>query len=69
MVAAEVRTLADESRRAAEEITELAISGVAIAQKAGKSLSRLVPDIQKNAELVQEISSASSEQSAGAQTY
>lgn len=67
VVAAEVRTLADESRKAAEEITELAIAGVAIAQKAGKSLSRLVPDIQKTAELVQEISSASSEQSAGAQ--
>lgn len=67
VVATEVRTLADESRKAAEEITELAISGVSIAQKAGKRLSRLIPDIQKTAELVQEISAASSEQSAGAQ--
>ncbi len=66
VVAAEVRALADRSREAAEEITGLAGSGVAIAEKAGELLTQLVPDIQKTAELVQEISAASTEQSSGA---
>jgi len=65
VVAAEVRGLAERSRVAAEEITELAGSGVTIAEQAGKTLTMLVPNIQRTAELVQEISTASHEQSSG----
>ncbi len=67
VVASEVRVLAGRSRSAAEEISELVSSGVAVATRAGESLAHLVPDIQKTAELVQEISAASREQHAGAE--
>ena len=66
VVASEVRSLAEHSRTAASEIAELTSSSVAVAAKAGESLERLVPDIQKTAELIQEISAASKEQSSGA---
>lgn len=66
VVAAEVRKLAERSQGAAGEINQLAGSSVEIAEKAGEMLGKLVPDIQKTAELVQEISSASAEQSTGA---
>ncbi len=66
VVASEVRKLAERSQAAAGEINELAGSSVEIAEKAGEMLGKLVPDIQRTAELVQEISSASAEQSTGA---
>ncbi len=66
VVAAEVRKLAERSGAAAAEISELSSSSVAVAEQAGELLKQLVPDIQKTAELVQEISAASSEQNAGA---
>ena len=65
VVASEVRALAERSQTAASEINSLATNGVAIAEKAGQILNMLVPDIQKTAELVQEISAASSEQNTG----
>ena len=65
VVAAEVRSLAERSQAAAEEINNLANSSVKIAGRAGEMLARLVPDIQKTAELVQEISAASKEQDSG----
>ncbi|NGZ27676.1 MAG: HAMP domain-containing protein [Magnetococcales bacterium] len=66
VVAAEVRKLAERCQEAASEIDGLSSSSVEIAEAAGKKLSTLVPDIQKTAELVQEISAASSEQNSGA---
>jgi methyl-accepting chemotaxis protein len=66
VVAAEVRKLAERSQKAAGEIGELSKSSVAIAERAGLLLEKIVPDIQKTAELVQEISAASKEQNAGA---
>ncbi|WP_224983133.1 methyl-accepting chemotaxis protein [Geomonas agri] len=66
VVASEVRKLAERSQRAAAEISELSASSVEIAVKAGDLLARMVPDIQKTAELVQEISAASREQDTGA---
>ncbi|MCP4940704.1 MAG: hypothetical protein GY924_01815, partial [Planctomycetaceae bacterium] len=65
VVASEVCTLAQRSREAAEAINELTDSGVTIATSASERLTKLVPDIQKTAELVQEISAASDEQSTG----
>jgi methyl-accepting chemotaxis protein len=66
VVASEVRKLAERSQTAAGEIAELSISSVDVAEKAGEMLTRMVPDIQKTAELVQEISAASREQDTGA---
>jgi methyl-accepting chemotaxis protein len=66
VVAAEVRKLAERSQMAAAEIGELSGNSVGVAEQAGAMLARLVPDIQKTAELVQEISAASKEQAGGA---
>lgn len=65
VVAAEVRKLAERSQKASQEISEQASSSVAIAKKAGQLLEEIVPGIVKTADLVQEISSASVEQSSG----
>jgi methyl-accepting chemotaxis protein len=65
VVAAEVRKLAERSQVAAQEIGEVATSSVELAEKAGKLLEQMVPAIRKTADLVQEISAASSEQSSG----
>ena len=67
VVAAEVRKLAERSQLAAGEISELSGSSVDIAEKAGNMLQVMVPDIQRTADLVQEISAASKEQDAGAE--
>jgi methyl-accepting chemotaxis protein len=66
VVASEVRKLAERSQTAAAEITRLTSEGVQTADGAGQLLVRLVPDIQKTAELVREIAAASVEQSTGA---
>ena len=65
VVAAEVRKLAERSQNAAGEISELSLSSVGVAERAGGMLKQLVPDIQKTSELVQEISAASNEQNSG----
>jgi len=67
VVASEVRKLAERSQNAAGEISRLSGTSVEVAEKAGQMLIRMVPDIQKTAELVQEISAASNEQNAGAE--
>ena len=65
-MASEVRKLAERSQKSAAEIGELSSSTMMVAEQAGERLSTLVPDIQKTAELVQEISVASREQDIGA---
>ncbi|MFZ5764401.1 MAG: methyl-accepting chemotaxis protein [Thermodesulfobacteriota bacterium] len=67
VVASEVRKLAERSQAAAGEISKLSTSSVAIAEQAGEMLNKMLPDIQRTAELVQEISAASREQDAGAE--
>ena len=67
VVASEVRKLAERSQTAAGEISGLTSDGVKIAEGAGQMLAKLVPDIQKTAELLREIAAASAEQSTGAE--
>ncbi|MDV3252749.1 MCP four helix bundle domain-containing protein [Devosia sp. BK] len=66
VVASEVRKLAERSQAAAAEISTLSGTTVKAAQSAGEMLNKLVPDIQRTAELVEEISAGSREQNAGA---
>ncbi|MEW6166025.1 MAG: nitrate- and nitrite sensing domain-containing protein [Pseudomonadota bacterium] len=65
VVAAEVRKLAERSQVAAQEIGALASSSVSLAEQAGALLDKMVPAIKKTSDLVQEIASASQEQSTG----
>jgi len=67
VVAAEVRRLAERSQNAAGEINRLSATSVQIAEQAGQMLAKMVPDIQRTADLVQEISAASKEQDTGAE--
>jgi methyl-accepting chemotaxis protein len=66
VVASEVRKLAERSQIAANEINILSKSGVEIAEKSGRLLELIVPEIQKTSKLVQEISVSSIEQNSGA---
>jgi len=66
VVASEVRKLAERSQAAAAEISTLSGTTVKAAQSAGEMLNKLVPDIQRTAELVEEISAGSREQNVGA---
>jgi methyl-accepting chemotaxis protein len=66
VVASEVRKLAERSQSAATEISALSSETVNAAQDAGEMLSKLVPDIKRTAELVEEITAACREQDVGA---
>ncbi len=65
VVAVEVRKLAERSQLAAKEIGDLASKSVGVAEHSGQLLADLVPAIRRTAELVQEVTAASTEQSAG----
>jgi methyl-accepting chemotaxis protein len=65
VVAAEVRKLAERSQAAAGEIDKLSVSCVNIAEISVKLLDATIPDIKLTANLVQEITSSSREQSSG----
>jgi methyl-accepting chemotaxis protein len=65
VVASEVRKLAERSQAAAAEIGTLSTDSVKVAQEAGSMLQKLVPDIKRTAELVEEISAACREQDVG----
>jgi methyl-accepting chemotaxis protein len=65
VVATEVRKLAERSQTAAREISGLAISSVKVAERSGKLLGELVPSIRRTTNLVQDVATASTEQSAG----
>jgi methyl-accepting chemotaxis protein len=67
VVASEVRKLAERSQNAAEEIMRMSASSIKVAERAGELLNTIVPNIQKTSTLVQEISSASREQTSGAE--
>jgi len=65
VVAAEVNKLAERSKEAATSINELSSRGVNISKMAEKELSTLVPEVEKTATLISEITNASTEQSHG----
>ena len=67
VVASEVRKLAENSARAASDITTITRDNVAKAENAGLIISDMVPKIAKTAELIEEISVSSREQSNGAE--
>jgi len=65
VVASEIRKLAERSQAAAGEIFTLSSETETAADNALVMLQRLVPDIKRTAELVQDISVASNEQAIG----
>jgi methyl-accepting chemotaxis protein len=65
VVATEVRKLAERSQSAAKEISSVAGDSVKVAERSGKLLNELVPNIKKTADLVQEVAAASGEQATG----
>jgi len=65
VVASEVKKLAERSKTAAQEISQITIQSVEISEKAGSLLNSIVPSIEQTAELIEEISSASAEQDTG----
>ncbi len=67
VVAAEVRKLAERSGQAAAEISDLSSASVEVAERAGNMFKGMVPDIEKTAELIEEITVSSNEQDTGAQ--
>ncbi len=67
VVADAVRKLAERSQASAGEISNLSSTSVEIAENAGEMLNRIVPEIRKTAELIQEINAATNEQNSGAE--
>ena len=67
VVASEVRKLAERSQQAAAEISQLSVETVEVSGEAGRMLETLVPNIQRTADLVSEISASTREQNVGAE--
>ena len=67
VVAEEVRKLAEISQNAAVEINELSAINLKMTEETGHFLNDILPNIQKTAQMVKDIASASSEQSTNSQ--
>ncbi len=65
VVASEIRKLAETSQKAANAIDELSSNSVNVAEKSTKLLAEIVPNVQRTAQLVQEITATSTEQTSG----
>ncbi len=65
VVASEVRKLAEKSKVSADEIVSLSGNGVKSSKEAGEKLAEIVPEIEKTAKLIQEITAANIEQKTG----
>ena len=67
VVASEVRKLAENSQKAAAEITDISGSSVEAVENAEKIIMELIPQINQTSELVKDIASASQEQDNGSE--
>ncbi|NJO70109.1 MAG: chemotaxis protein, partial [Bacteroidetes bacterium] len=67
VVAAEVRKLAEVSQKAAVEINELSASSLRVTEESGSLMMKIIPEIQKTAQLVKEIAASSNEQRSGSE--
>ncbi|MDP4207304.1 MAG: methyl-accepting chemotaxis protein [Bacteroidota bacterium] len=65
VVAAEVRKLAEVSQKAALEINTLSASSLRVTEESGTMMQKIIPEIQRTAQLVQEIAASSNEQRSG----
>jgi methyl-accepting chemotaxis protein len=65
VVASEVRKLAEHSKNAAKDISELSTASLSLGENAGKLINNMVNSFAETAKLVQEITAASNEQSGG----
>ncbi len=68
VVAQEIRKLADKTKIASDEITELSINGQEVSTIAREKLITIIPEIIKSAELVNNIITASKEQQTGVES-
>jgi methyl-accepting chemotaxis protein len=66
VVAAEVRKLAENTKKAADEIVALSEKSLSLAENEVVSMINLIPELEKTTVMIQEISSASKEQTQGA---
>ena len=65
VVAEEVRRLAERAQAAAKEVRATAAESVQTAERSGRLIDELLPSIRRTADLVREVTAASSEQAAG----
>ena len=66
VVASEVRKLAENSKKAADEIVALSQKSLSLAEDEVNSMIKLIPELERATTMIQEISSASREQAQGA---
>jgi methyl-accepting chemotaxis protein len=66
VVAAEVRKLAESTKKAADEIVALSEKSLSLAENEVSSMINLIPELERTTIMIQEISSASKEQTQGA---
>ncbi len=66
VVAKEVRSLAEKSKSAADDIIEMSQKSLQLSEEAGSVMQQTIPKIENTRTLVNEITNASMEQSAGA---
>ena len=66
VVASEVRKLAERSKTAAQEIDVLSKSSLSVSEKSEDIMKKIIPEVDKTAKLVREITAASIEQNSGA---
>ncbi|MCK9208527.1 MAG: methyl-accepting chemotaxis protein [Salinivirgaceae bacterium] len=67
VVAAEVRKLAENSKKAASEIIDLSKISLQVTEETVQQMNIIIPEIERTSNLVQEIAAASKEQNGGAE--